>query len=208
MKRSRANSQPPTDTKTLKQALLFGSALSLLLLFGFLLLLLTSSGDRKQADAYRHSPRCLPGTSASASLTPCVFLAEQVVSKRREEGSRGTVNYFVKFRSGQAAPQEAEVIDSRCWDLLAAGDAVTAQTWQGHVMTVAAHNRQSQTADNPLYVSSTDRELFFLLTPLTLFFVTATFLAWKKALSSNRKPAHKMPKADNAATDLPAPEPD
>ena len=181
MKRSQAN-PPPTNTRIQKQALLFGSAFSLLLLFGFCLLLLAAYSDKNQANAYRHSPHCLPGTSASAGLTPCISLTEQVVSKRREAGARGSVNYFVKLQSGQAAPQEAEVVDSRCWDLLAAGDTLTVQTWRGHAMTVAAHNRHSLTADNPIYSVSTDRELFFLLTPLTLFFVTVTFLAWKKTL--------------------------
>ncbi len=167
-------------SKTQKQVLLFSFAFSLLLLFGLFSLLLSAGDDWKQLKAYRQSPFCLSGTPTSAGPTPCVFLTEHVVSKRQEEGSRGTVNDFVELQNGQAAPQEAEVVDRSCWDLLTAGDSVTAQTWHRHIMTVTAHHRHSLTADNPVYVTSSDRVLFFLLTPLTLFFVTATVLTWKK----------------------------
>lgn len=186
MKRTQANPLPPGGRKTLIQTALLGSALSLLFVFGFVLLLLAAVTDGRLADAYRKSPNCTGGSPVSAALSPCVFLSEHVVSKRRPEGGVKTLpSYYLTLQNGQPAPQETEITDSRCWNQLAAGDTVTVQIWRGQIMSISAQDCRSRAAKNPLSPSSDDHKILLLLTPLTLFFVIATVFVWKRILREN-----------------------
>ena len=189
MKRIQASSLPPVGRKTLTRTALFSSAISLLFVFGFALILLAASGDGRLADDYRKSPNCT-GRSVASAFSPCVFFSEHVVSKRRTEGGAKTLPvFYLTLQNGRSAPQETEITDSRCWKKLAAGSTVTAQVWRGQIMSVSAQDCQSLTAKNPLSSRSDDREILLLMTPLTLFFVTATFFAWKKVFSEKAAPA-------------------
>ena len=183
MRRIQASSLPPVGRKTLIRTALLSSALSLLFVFGSALLLLAVSDDDKLVRDYRKSPNCT-GKSPVSALSPCVFLPEHIVSKRRTEGGERTLpTFYLALQNGQSASQETEVTDSRCWNKLAVGSTVTAQIWRGQIMSISAQDCQSLTAKNPLSSSSDDHEILLLMMPLTLFFVTATLFAWKKALS-------------------------